>query len=384
VTDPRRYDEAYWGIGTEEVDPLDQPPPDAASSRRIRSEPVASMDGGHKRPRWLGYALIIVVVGLILGVVTIVWARGQINPGGKLGAQVTVAIPKGSSTAKVASLLGSKGVIHSPTIFRFYVKLKGAGPLLAGTYNFQKNSKYDTVISLLRKGPIVQEHHLTIPEGFTLTQIADRVGKLPGLSAQKFLDLATNGQVRSPYQPPGVNSLEGLLYPATYNIKPGEDETSIIQRMLDAFDQQMQTVTVDPALTRMGITQYQVAIVASIIEREGKLAEDRGPIASVIYNRLKKGMKLQLDSTGLYGQHATDPHQLDLKYDSPYNTYLYKGLPPTPMASPGMAALQAAAQPPTTTYLYYILIDPNGKQAFASTSKEFDRLHAEAKAKGLL
>jgi UPF0755 protein len=328
--------------------------------------------------------LIVVVVGLLLGVVSIVWARGQINPGGKAGAQVTVTIPKGSSTAKVASLLGSRGVIHSPTIFRFYVKLKGAGPLLAGTYAFKKNSKYDTVISLLRKGPIVQEHHLTIPEGFTLTQIADRIGKLPGLSSQKFLDLATNGQIRSPYQPPGVNSLEGLLYPATYNIKPGEDETSIIQRMLDAFDQQMQTVTVDPALTRMGITQYQVAIVASIIEREGKLAEDRGPIASVIYNRLRKNMKLQLDSTGLYGQHATDPHQLDLKYDSPYNTYLYKGLPPTPMSSPGMAALQAAAQPPTTTYIYYILIDPNGKQAFASTSKEFDRLHAEAKAKGLL
>jgi UPF0755 protein len=328
--------------------------------------------------------LIVVVVGLTLGALTIVWARQQISPGGKPGAQITVTIPKGSSTAKVASVLSKAGVIHSPTVFRFYVKLKGAGPLLAGTYNFQKNSKYDTVISLLRKGPIVQDHHVTIPEGYTLAQIADRVARLPGMSGQRFMDLATNGQLRSPYEPAGVNTLEGLLYPATYDIKPGEDEASILQRMVNAFDQQMQTVNLDPALAQMGITPYQAVVVASIIEREGKLNEDRGPIASVIYNRLKKGMKLQLDSTVLYGQHATDQHQLDTNSDTPYNTYKYKGLPPTPMASPGMPSLQAAAHPPTTPYFYYILIDPNGKQAFAATSKEFDHLRAEAKAKGLL
>jgi UPF0755 protein len=371
VTDPGYAD--VYDVGG---DPLDQP--------EQPYDHMAAVDRRPKRPRWMGWLLIIVVVGLTVGALSVVWVRQQISPGGKQGAQVTVTIPKGSSTAKVSSLLGKAGVIHSPTVFRFYVKLKGAGPLLAGTYNFRKNSKYDTVISLMRKGPIVQETRLTIPEGFTLTQIADRVGKLPGLNSQKFLDLATNGQLRSPYQPAGVNTLEGLLYPATYDVKPGEDEASILQRMVNAFDAQMQNVTVDPSLSPLGITPYQVVIVASIIEREGKLNEDRGPIASVIYNRLKKGMKLQLDSTVLYGQHATDQHQLDTNSDTPYNTYKYKGLPPTPMASPGMPSLQAAAHPPTTPYFYYILIDPNGKQAFAATSKEFDHLRAEAKAKGLL
>ena len=345
---------------------------------------VESFRVRHGRPTWLTWLVIIVAVLLVVGTVGVFWVRRQINPGGRAGPAVAVSIPPGSSTEHIASVLGHAGVIHSPTIFRFYVKLKGAGPLLPGAYRLNKNSKYDDVIAALEKGPPVTLQRFTVPEGFTLAEIAARVGTLPGRSAAKFLAAATDGAVHSPYQSPGSNNLEGLLFPATYEVRPNEDEVSIVQRMVDAFDQQADSLGLTQAAATVGLTPYQVVIVASMVEREAKLDEDRGPIASVIYNRLKKGTALQINATLMYGEHVTDPHQIDLKADTPYNTYKYTGLPPTPIASPGVPSLQAAASPPTTPYLYYVLIDPSGKHAFATTASEFAKLEAEARAKGLL
>jgi UPF0755 protein len=337
----------------------------------------------HHRPRWLTWLAIVLVAGLVLGILAIVWAGKQINPSGGPGASVQVTIAPNSSTSSIASLLGKEGVIHSPEVFRFYVKLKGAGPLLPGLYTFHRSEKYDDVISALEKGPTVVYDKLTIPEGFTLAQIAARVGKLPGRSASRFLAAAASGQVTSKYQPAGSTSLEGLLFPATYQVKQDEDEVSILHRMVQSFDDTATTLGLDQAAAHLGTTPYQLVVVASIVEREAKLDEDRGPVASVIFNRLQKGIALQIDSTVLYGQHETDPHKINTKADTPFNTYKNKGLPPTPIASPGVPSLQAAASPPSTTYLYYVLIDKSGKQAFASTDAEFKKLAAESKAKGL-
>jgi UPF0755 protein len=348
------------------------------------AERVEAFRVRHRRPIWLTWLVVLVAVLLVVGAVGVFWVRRQINPGGRAGPPVAVSIPPGSSTGHIASLLGHAGVIHSPTIFRFYVKIKGAGPLLPGAYRLNKNSKYDDVISALEKGPPVTLQRFTIPEGFTLAQIAERVGALPGRSAARFLAAATDGAVHSPYQPSGSNNLEGLLFPATYDVRANEDEVSILQRMVDAFDQQANAVGLTQAAATVGLTPYQVVIVASMVEREAKLDEDRGPIASVIYNRLKKAMPLQVNATLMYGEHVTDPHQIDLKADTPYNSYKYTGLPPTPIASPGLPSLQAAASPPTTPYFYYVLIDPSGKHAFATTASEFAKLEAEARAKGLL
>ncbi|HSS10670.1 MAG TPA: endolytic transglycosylase MltG, partial [Acidimicrobiales bacterium] len=341
--------------------------------------PVESFAVRHHRPIWLTWLVIILVVGLVVAGVGVFWVRRQISPGGRPGVAVPVSIPPGSSSSHIASLLGHAGVIHSPTVFRFYVKVKGAGPLLAGAYTLHKNSKYDDVIATLEKGPAVTLQRFTIPEGFTLAEIAARVGKLPGRSAARFLTAATSGAVHSRFQPPGSNSLEGLLFPATYDVRPDEDEVSILRRMADAFDQQATAAGIDQAAATLRVTPYQVVTVASMVEREAKLDEDRGPIASVIYNRIRKGMPLQVDATLLYGEHLTDAHQLDLKADTPYNTYKYKGLPPTPIASPGLPSLQAASAPPTTPYLYYVLIDPSGKHGFAVTSTDFAKLQAEAR-----
>jgi UPF0755 protein len=332
--------------------------------------------------RWMPWLLGILIVALLVAGVSVVWVRHQINPG-RPGAPVAVTIPPGSSGATIASILGKAGVIHDPTVFRFYLKAEGAGALLPGQYTLPRNSSYGSVVTALEKGPPILYQKFTIPEGFTLAQIAARVGALPGRTVAGFMAAATSGEVRSQYEPAGVTNLEGLLFPSTYSVKADASDLSIVQMMVTTFDQTAATLAIDQAATTLGMTPYQIVIVASMVEREAKLDEDRGPIASVIYNRLRMHMLLQIDATVLYGEGTTDPSQFDASSDSPYNTYKFKGLPPTPIACPGIPSLMAAATPPTTDYLYYRTIEPNGKTGFAATAAGFAQLQAEAKANGL-
>ncbi|MDQ6613767.1 MAG: endolytic transglycosylase MltG [Actinomycetota bacterium] len=336
----------------------------------------------HRRRRWIPWLVGFVFAAILVSGLGVLWVRGQIDPG-RPGGAVSFTIPPNSSTATIASILGGAGVIRDPTVFRFYVKAQGAGSLLPGEYHLPRNSSYDSVISALQKGPPVVYQKFTIPEGFTLAQIATRVGNLPGRTAADFMAAATSGQVRSRLQPSGQPSLEGLMFPATYEVRADASDLSIVQKMVATFDDNATNQGVDQAAAALGVTPYQVIVVASMVEREAKLDEDRGPIASVIYNRLHKNTLLQIDATLLYGQGISDPGKIDKKSDSPYNTYKFKGLPPTPIASPGVPSLAAAAHPPSTAYIYYRTVDVNGKHGFAVTAAEFAKLEAEARAKGL-
>jgi UPF0755 protein len=340
----------------------------------------------HQRPprrRWVTWLLGLVVLALLVAGIGFFWVQHQINPG-QPGPTVAVTIAPNSSTATIASVLAKAGVIHNPTVFRFYAKAQGTGVLLPGSYHLAQNSSYDSVLSALQKGPPIVFQKFTIPEGFTLAQIAARVGSLPGRTAAGFLAAAKGGQVRSQFEPAGSTNLEGLLFPATYEVHADDSDLTVVQKMVTTFDDNANTLGLNQAATTLGVTPYQIIVVASMVEREAKLDEDRGPIASVIYNRLHKSMLLQIDATLLYGQGITDAHQIDKSSDNPYNTYKFKGLPPTPIASPGVPSLTAAAGPPTTNFLYYVLSDANGKHAFAATSSEFAKLEAQARAKGLL
>ena len=337
----------------------------------------------HRRRRWVPWLLGFVVLAVLVGGISLVWVRHQIDPGTP-GPLVAVTIAPGTSTSAIATTLGRAGVIGNATVFRLYVKAQGAGALLPGSYHLARHSSYDSVISALEKGPPVVYQKFTIPEGFDLAQIAARVGNLPGRSPASFLAAATSGQVHSQYLPAGTTNLEGLLFPATYQVRADDSDLMIVQKMVTTFEDNVSALGLNQAAATLGMTPYQVIVVASMVEREAKLDEDRGPIASVIYNRLKKKMLLQIDATLLYGQGISDPHQIDKTFDNPYNTYKFKGLPPTPIASPGLPSLTGAANPPTTNYLYYVLIDPSGKHGFAATSAEFAKLEAEARSKGLL
>ena len=324
------------------------------------------------------------VVVLLVGAVG-VWADGQINPGHR-GAQVAVNIPKGASTTQIGSILAKAGVIHDGWLFAVWVRLHGDGPLYPGKYVLAKNSSYGPVISALEAGPKILTDRLVVPEGFSVEQIAGAVGKLPGLnlSAARFLAAATDGSVRSRYEPDGVNNLEGLLFPATYDVRQGETESELLQQMVVAFEDHASSLGLDSAAAGMGMTPYQLITVASIVEREAKRASDRPNVASVIYNRLRAGMPLGADSTQTYYLRLTDPGiqptpaQLDTP--SPYNTRTNKGLPPTPIANPGVPSLQAAASPPSTTYLYFVEINPDGQLGFASTTAGFLQLRSQCQA----
>ncbi len=359
-----------------------EPPPDRPARRRAHR-------GERRRHRVLFTVAALVVVLLLIVGGGLIWVQSQVNPGGHHGPAVAVSIPKGATTKDIGKILAHDGVIHQGTLFALYVRFHDDGPLLPGLYHLPHNSSYQTAISALEAGPPVSTARLVVPEGFTLHQIADAVAALPGmrLSAQKFLAAADNGTVRSPYEPKGVNNLEGLLFPATYQVQQGESEVQILEQMVGAFDDQANSLDLTAAAQGHHETVYQLVTVASIVEREAKLDADRGPVASVLYNRLAAGMPLGADSTQTYYLRLSHPNleptATQLNQPGPYNTRLNTGLPPTPIANPGLPSLRAAASPPSTTYLYFVEVKPDGQLGFASTSNGFTQLQAECRAASL-
>jgi UPF0755 protein len=329
-------------------------------------------------------ALGIVVVVLVLAAGAVAWwAKDQIAPGGNRGPAVQVVIPAGSSTAQIGRILAHRGVIHSAALFHYYVELKGSGTLYPGTYRLPTNQSYAQAISALEHPPPIVQDRLLIPEGFTIDQMAVVVSHLPHahITAAQFLAAARDGQVRSPFEPAGTNNLEGLLFPATYEVRQGETATDLVQQMVDAFDANADQANLTGGAAKVGLTPYQVVTVASMVEREAKRPQDRGPIASVIYNRLKSGMNLGIDATLLYGLHTTSAN-VNPETPSPYNTRLHPGLPPTPISNPGLASLEAAANPPSTHYLYYAVTGPGGQTSFASTANGFYQIEAQCRQAG--
>ncbi len=222
---------------------------------------------------------------------------------------------------------------------------------------------------------------LTIPEGFTVKQIAARLGDLGVFSADEFLAAAAAGDYQVPLLPPEqAGNLEGLLFPKTYDITEGMRPRDLVQRLLDQFA--LEAAAVDFQRSReLGISPYQALIVASLIEREVVVEEERPLVAAVIYNRLRAGMKLQIDATVQYAlpQWKERLTYEDLKVESPYNTYLHPGLPPAPICNPGKPSLEAALAPASVDYLYYVATGEGGRHFFTADYQEFLRAKEAAK-----
>jgi UPF0755 protein len=360
----------------------DQWDDDDVTEWRDEADPAEWSRGSGRWGRRLLAAGGVLLLALIAGAVgTVIWVNGHLNGSG--GAPVTVSIPPEAGHATLAKVLTKAGAVSDSWLFRHYLDYRGTDPATGGQYSFHHQEGYRAALRDLAVGPKIVQVRLTIPEGYDLKQIAAEVGKLPGLSAQRFLALATAGQVRSRYEPASINSLEGLVFPDTYFIDDGETEQQILQTLVDRFDQVADGVNL--ATPSNGLTPYQTIVLASLIEKEAKVPQDRGKIARVVLNRLAVHMRLQIDATVEFaeGVHKTRLLDSDLRVNSPYNTYQIAGLPPGPIASPGKASLAAALAPTPGTWLYYVLINPDGEHGFATTSAEFDHLLAQARAKGL-
>lgn len=316
------------------------------------------------------------------------WLVRQIDPPGGPGEPVAVEIAEGTSASRIAAILDDEGVITSARVFRLYTRVTGAGEFQAGIYRkgeFRRRMAMGDVVDALEAGPRIDYERLTVPEGLTLAQIAERVGGLESRSEERFLELAASGAVRSKYQPEGSTNLEGLLFPDTYLVAEDEDEETILRRMVTLFDQVADEVGLAAKAPAAGLTPYEAVVLASLVEEETKIADERDLVSAVIHNRLERGMLLQIDATVLYalGEHKERVLFRDLEVDSPYNTYKVAGLPPTPIAASGRESLRAAVEPADAAYLYYVKIDEDGRHAFAETGAEHQANIRQAERNGV-
>ena len=294
------------------------------------------------------------------------------------GQPVQIEIVQGASTAAIAGQLAAAGVV--PNANRFRLESRRAevdGQLRAGVYDLQTGMAYDQVIAELRAGPVISYVTVTIPEGWVIEEIAERVERDTGIPAAEFEALANGGYDEFPREylsdvPEG--SLEGYLFPKTYRVEEGGTARDVIEMMLDQFETELAGVDIAASEAR-GLSLHELVTIASIIERETKVAEERELVSSVIHNRLDEGMRLQVDATIEYLLPGTRFRLTndDLQIDSPYNTYRNSGLPPGPISNPGLASLKAAAAPADTEYIYYVLTDPDGSRTFTETYQEFLR-----------
>jgi UPF0755 protein len=338
--------------------------------------------------RWLiALAVLVLLLLVALGGVGL-WVRGQIDPSGPPGEEVAFEIPNGATTSAIADQLAESGIVTSGEVFRWYLRFNGGGSFEAGQYRLLQNSAMGDVVSALEAGPALPPAtNLTIPESLWVEQVAQRVDELEHLDGATFLDLVNSGSVRSIFQPEGVTTMEGLLYPETYRIEEREDEAAVLQRMVDTFDQVGTEVGLADAEARVGYSPYEVIIIASLIESEAKDDAERAKMARVIYNRLEQGIPLGIDATFYYAlgldRKGTSLRQSDLEMDSPFNTRENVGLIPHPIAMPRRESLEAALNPEPGPWLYYVLQDAT-THFFTDDYNEFLRAKDEAEANGLI
>lgn len=299
-----------------------------------------------------------------------------VEPGS--AAAVNVTIPSGAGTGKIAAILLEKGVIGSETVFKLQSRTKGTdGKYKAGEYALSPGMSMSEIMDVLVAGK-VNTMRFTIPEGYTVKQTRDKLAAEGLINGEAFDQEASSGQFDYRFLkdlPPGKNRLEGYLYPETYDVFTTASEKDIINRMLSQFDKVFTDRDYDRA-EELELSINQVVTIASMIERETMVDSERAKVASVIYNRLKKGQKLQIDATVQYALGKQKDRLLykDLEVDSPYNTYKIAGLPPGPICSPGAESIKAALYPDDTDYYYYVLKpELNGEHNFAKTDSEFQK-----------
>jgi len=295
--------------------------------------------------------------------------------GGSNTRTARVTIPSGSSFTTAVDSLSRAGVVTWPWGFRLYASTRGRDRALkAGTYAFEPGTSWNGVLDALTRGKGLV-HTITIPEGFALSSIAPALGRALSVPPESVLVAATDSALRHELDIP-TPTLEGYLFPDTYTFADGTPPNEAIGMMVARFEQVWKPEWT-ARLQELAMSRHDIMTLASIIEKEARLAEERPVISAVYHNRLKIRMPLQADPTVQYalGRHVGRVLFKNLEIDSRYNTYKYPGLPPGPIASPGAPSIEAALYPASVPFLYFVA-HPDGHHEFRTTFAE----HTQARA----
>jgi UPF0755 protein len=346
---------------------------------------------------------VLLVVGLVVvGVVAVVvlgkvladavTQAAPVTTTVQAGIAVTVEVPEGASARSIGGSMETAGVVGERDLIRVVEREGIASQLKPGIYLLETGMTPEQVAARLVAGPDVVEDSVIILEGVTVAAAIDSLAAQTGYDVEDFAEPLRNERVTSPYLPTdlpeGVDELarwEGLLYPARYQVADDATPRQILQLMSDEMVKRMSGVDWS-RLDELGVTQYEALIVASLIQREAGVEEDRPLIASVIYNRLEAGIPLQIDATVVYALGGSPGRVLaeHLEVESPWNTYLFRGLTPTPIGTVQMESLRAAADPADTEFRFYVLVSEDGRHGFSVTYEEHQAKIAQAKADGIL
>ena len=338
--------------------------------RHARPRAPAPRAGPRRRARLTRRAKVLAAVVVVLAVLAGVvgWYEAESHPFGGPGARVLVRVRPGEPFGQITAALSSRNVIGTSLAFRLWSVVHGAPTVRPGTYQLRQNLAFSSLSSLLGAGPNVAE--LTVVPGMTVSEIGSELSSLPGTLAHAFIESGRAGHVRSPFQAGSGASLEGLIGSGTYRIVPGEHGHALLAQMVARFDAQARAVGLAPSTSVAGLDAYQLVTLASIVQKEGYFTRYMGEVARVVYNRLARGMNLDMTSTVLYslGKDGGKVTPKDELLTTPYNTYLHPGLTPTPICTPSLQALRAALHPPPGPWLYFDLVtDRKGIMKFAST-----------------
>jgi UPF0755 protein len=304
------------------------------------------------------------------------------------GIDVSIEIPAGSTAEDIGELLVEAGVIGSARQFESAVDTAGvANSLKAGSFDLVTGMNPDAVINTLIAGPSVRVYKVTIPEGLRVTEMLDLLADESGIERAEFEAALFSGEVTTTLHTipaePTFADWEGLLFPDTYEFSEQSSASDILNRLARTMQVRMESVDWT-AFEEAGFSRYEGIIIASLIESEVQVAEERPLVSSVIRNRLEIGEILGIDASTLYAQGIRAASEINVNFDSPYNTRRYGGIPPGPISAPGLASLEAAANPADTDFLYYVLADADGSHVFAETLEQHNANVEISREAGLL
>jgi UPF0755 protein len=329
-----------------------------------------------RRPFRTFIALIFLLI--LSGGVFALWVRKTVTtPVEHASADRIVTIDPGTGTQGIVGRLAEAGVVPHPLALKIYLRITGrGGNLKAGDYKFPSPISPLQALEKIRRGEVDLER-VTIPEGYNRFDIAETLAEKTGkASLEEFLHLMED-QTPIEAVAPTARNLEGYLFPDTYNYNSKTTAADLIRAMVARFDEVF-TPEMSARANQLGLTGHQAVTLASIIEKEAKVPDERPHMASVFFNRMKRGMPLASDPTFIYaailaGDYDGNPNQLRYRNRfSSYNTYLVSGLPPGPIASPGRASLEAALHPDDTDDLYFVVNGTGGRHKFSRTAAEHE------------